>query len=147
MGMTGLKMKLYAGDAGDTPGDMTEVTNARDVTVNLSSGTADMSTRGATWRKQDITLNELTIDFELLYEEDDTEYQLLRDAYFAGDAVALAALSGAEDVAGSEGPAGDFKITQFNRSEPLEDGATISVTAVLHDFTGTDPWYESEGGV
>lgn len=145
MGKTGLNFKLYAGAAGTAAASLTEVTIARDVTVNHSAGTADMSTRGKKYRVQDVTLNELTIDFELLYEEGDAQYELIRDAYHAQDPIALAALSGPVATTGSEGPYGDFKITNFSRSEPLEDGATISVTAVLYDFDGDDPWHETSG--
>ncbi|KPJ69666.1 MAG: hypothetical protein AMS14_11390 [Planctomycetes bacterium DG_20] len=49
---------------------------------------------------------------------------------------------GIEPAAGSEGPLGDFSITNFSRNEPLEDGVTVSVTAEEKPASGGMPgWF------
>ena len=58
-------------------------------------------------------------------------------AFLTATPLRLAPLTGARDAAGSEGPLGDFSITNFSRSEPLEEGVTVSVTAKLAVY---DSW-------
>jgi hypothetical protein len=55
----------------------------------------------------------------------------VKDAFLTSSQVRLAVLTGARDAVGSEGPLGDFSITNFSRSEPLDEGVTVSVTAKL----------------
>ncbi len=43
----------------------------------------------------------------------------------------------ARETTGAQGPKGSFSITGFSRSEPLEEGMTVSVTAKLAVF---DEW-------
>jgi len=138
----GMDAKLYYhATAGTALASMTEITNVRDVTVNTSAGEADTTTRGNSgWRSTTPTLRELTIEFEMQHNpEDATAFEVIRDAYLAGTTIELCALTGAVAVANSEGPKGSFVITNFSRSEPLEESVSYSVTAKLQTF---DEWIE-----
>lgn len=136
-------MKLFAGAAGTAVASLDEVTICRDVTFGGDTGTADASTRASRFRKKELTLTELTLDIELKYVPGDAEYELFRDAWLTGTPIAIAALSGPKATAGSEGPYGDWIITNFGRPEPLEDIVVVNITAELHDFEGDDPWHET----
>jgi hypothetical protein len=115
------------------------LTNVRDVTLNLETGEADSTTRGnAGWRSTEATLKDGTIEFEMVWDTSDAGFTAIQSAWFNAATIALAALDGESDVAGSQGLWGLFSITNFSRPEPLEDVVTVSVTAKLA-YSGVAP--------
>lgn len=123
-GKLGLEAKLYYGGAGSTA--TTELTNVKDLTLNLQAGEADITTRGAAgWKVSLAALKEGSLEFTMVWDPSDAGFAAISNAFFSGEAIALAALDGE----GGSGLDADFMITQFNRSEPLEDAITVSVTA------------------
>ena len=67
----GMDAKLYHGPAGSTA--TSELTNTRDVTLNLETGEADATTRGSGgWRAIVATLKEGTVGFEMVWDMEDT---------------------------------------------------------------------------
>ena len=140
----GMEAKLYfdATPLADGPSGATwtELTLAKDVTLNLDAGESDVTTRGnAGWRATRAALRAGSIEFELAWDASDTGLEAIRDAYLGGNEIALAAMDGNVATVGSEGLAGNFVITAFNRGEPLEDAITVSVTAKPSSKT---QWYE-----
>jgi len=132
--------KLYYGDQDAELAAMTEADNVKDVTVNLEAAEWDGTTRANSgWRSTVPTLKTCTIEFEMNWEPDDAAFQAVRDAFLNGTGIELAALSGDRDTADSEGPKGTFSITSFPRSEPLEEGISVAVTAKLAVW---DEWVE-----
>lgn len=122
----GKDAKLYYGVAGATA--TTEISNVRNVTLNLDSSEADVTTRGnAGWKASVQAMRECSVDFEMLWQPGDTAFEAIRDAFLSGGQVALNIL----DMADGEGPDGDFSITSFTRNEDLEDAIKASVTAKL----------------
>lgn len=141
--LLGMNAKIYQGTAEADLDDLTEMTNVRDVTLSLEAGEADVTTRAnAGWRSTAPTLRECTVEFEMLWKTGDTGFEAIKTAFLANSLVRLAVLTGAKDAAGSEGPLGDFSILNFSRSEPLEEGVTVSVTAKLAVF---DEWVKVTG--
>lgn len=140
----GMEAKLYY-DA--TPitvnaaaGSWTELSAARDVTTNMDKAEADVTTRAnAGWRATRGALRDASVDFELVWDPDDTGIEAIREAYMTNSVIALAIMDGDCAVAGSEGFAANFEVTSFNRSEPLEDAVTVSVTAKPASF---HEWWE-----
>jgi len=127
----GMDARLYfcAGGMGGGP-TWTELTNIKDVTLNLETGEADVTTRGnAGWRASVATLKEGSIEFEMVWDTEDAGFTAIKDAYFGGTPIALAIMDGAVDADGSQGLWADFSIISFSRSEPLEEGISVSVTA------------------
>jgi len=123
------------------PGEVTwnEVKNVRDLTLNLETGEADVTTRANNgWRATAATLKDGSIEFEMLWDTGDAAFGALKDAWADGDEIALAAMDGDVATAGSEGLAGNFTVTNFSRSEPLEEGVTVSVTVKPSSET---QWY------
>lgn len=125
----GMNAKFYFGAAGAMAA--TEIGNARDVTITLDKGEADVTTRAnGGWRATAGTLKSCTIEWEMLWQPSDPAFAAIRSAYLTDDLVALMPL----DSADGEGPDADFSITNFSRSEPLEEGIKVSVTAKLAVF-------------
>jgi len=136
----GMNAKLFYGAEDAALAACTEITNVRDVTVNLEAGEADVTTRGNSgWRATAATLRECTVEFQMLWNQSDSAFQAIRNAYLNAGLVRLAPLTGALSTAGSEGPFGNFSITSFSRKESLEEGVTVDVTAKLVD---REEWIE-----
>ena len=133
----GMEAKLYYGAAGATA--TSELTNVKDVTLNLESGEADVTTRGnAGWRATVGTLKTGSVEFEMIWDSDDAGFAAIKDAYFNNEPIALAIL----DEAGGEGLDADFSITSFSRKEALEEAITVSVTAKPTYSTRAPAWVE-----
>lgn len=135
----GMNAKLYFhATAGAALASMTLVNNVKDVTIDLSTGEADVTTRGNSgFRANAATLKECSMTFQIQQEDSDSFLAAIQAAWLASTTIELCALTGAKDVAGSEGPKGSFAITNFSRSEPLEDAITYDVTAKLNAW---DKW-------
>ncbi len=127
----GMNAKIFYGAAGAQAA--TELTNVRDVTLNLSAGEADVTTRANSgWRATAATLKECTVDFEMVWKPGDAGFSAIKDAFLNSTNVALLVLDDA--IATGEGIDGDFSITNFSRSEPLEEAMKVAVTAKLAVF-------------
>jgi hypothetical protein len=144
--LLGMNAKIYQGTAGSALSGLTEMGNVKDVTLSLEAGEADVTTRANQgWRATAPTLRECTAEFEMLWKPGDTGFDAIKTAYLTAGSIRLAVLTGAKSpdgiatAAGSEGPLADFSITNFSRSEPLEEGVMVSVTAKLAVF---DEWIE-----
>lgn len=122
MAKIGLDCKLYVGTAGSRANS--ELLGVRDLTLDLTKGEADITTRGTGgWRVTIGTLKEATIDFELIQKDGDSGFSTVKDAYFNNTAIAIFA----SDDTGA-GLDCDAVVTKFSRSEPLEDAVTYSVS-------------------
>jgi predicted secreted protein len=125
----GMNAKIYYGATGSTAN--TELTNVKDVTVSLEAGEADVTTRANSgWRATAPTLRECSVEFEMVWKTTDAGFSAIKNAFLANDTIALLVLS----EEGGEGIDGDFAITNFSRSEALEEAITVSVTAKLSTF-------------
>ena len=136
----GMEAKLYYDPSGVGGSSWTELTNVKDVTLNLEAGEADVTTRGnAGWRATVATLRDGSIEFEMVWDTADPGFAAIKDAYFNNTAIALAILDGAN----GEGLDADFSITNFSRNEPLEEALTVSVTAKPTYSTRAPAWKEA----
>ena len=131
----GMNCKLYRCatllDATNTPAAATwiEVDNVKDVNLQQENGEADITTRANNgWRATAATLKEATIEFEMVWKPSDAAFTAILNAWLNATEIALVALDGAEDAAGSQGLASNFSVTSFTRNEPLEEAVTVSVT-------------------
>ena len=131
----GMNAKIYQGPTGTDLATLAEMSNVKDVTLNLEAGEADVTTRANQgWRATAPTLRECTAEFEMLWKPGDAGFDAIKTAFLTSATIALAVLTGDKATSGTEGPRGDFSITNFSRNEPLEEGVTVSVTAKLATF-------------
>jgi len=138
--LLGMNAKIYQGAAGGALATLTEMANVKDVRLNLEAGEADVTTRANQgWRATAPTLRECTAEFEMLWKPGDAGFDAVKTAFLSAGTIRLAVLTGDRTASGTEGPLGDFSITNFSRNEPLEEGVTVSVTAKLAVF---DSWVE-----
>lgn len=151
----GLNAKMYrlstgtraAWPATGAPKNLEEMTNVRDVTVNLETGEADVTTRGGSgWRQTAQTLKDGTVEFEMIHDPGDEDFTAIQEAWLNGTNIALAVLDGASTDAGVQGLWADFQITNFSQSQPLEEAMTISVTAKPARSSVAPEWVTVAGG-
>ena len=132
----GMKGKLFQGAGGTTGVPTTELKNVKDVTITLDAAEADVTTRANSGFRATVSgLKECSIEFEMQYMPSDPGFKAIRQAWYSGDPIHLAALTSEN----GEGPVGDFSITGFSRSEPLEEAIKYSVTAKLTEW---ETWQE-----
>ena len=144
--LLGMNAKIYQGaTAADPatldPATLTEMGNVKDVTLSLEAGEADITTRANSgWRATAPTLRECSCEFEMVWKPGDAGFEAIKSAFLSAGTVALAVLTGAHNESGAEGPVGNWSITNFSRSEALEEAVTVSVTAKLAAF---GQWFEA----
>ncbi len=101
--------------------DSVEIENAKDVTLNIEAGDADVTTRAAEgWRMHMPTLMDASIEFELLTGgADGTKLATLFNSGAAVDVVV---------GGGNVSFTAKMVVTNFGGSQPLEDAESVSVT-------------------
>lgn len=121
----GLNAKLLRGGAGQK--GTIEMTNVKDLTLNIETGEADVTTRASKgWRASAATLKEAILEFGMNYDTEDEDFKAISQAFFSNAPIALFVSDGE-----SRGLDADWAITSFNISQPLEEAMTINVTAKI----------------
>ncbi len=147
----GMNAKMYYGDAliagtGEAAVEAvnwTEQTNVKDASINLETGTADITTRANSgWRATAATLKDGSMEFEMVYDTSDAGFAAIQAAFMASTEISLMHLDGDESTTGSEGLASNFTISNFSITANLEEAMTVSVTAKPSSYT---QWYEQTG--
>jgi len=124
----GMNCKLYYNTGDYTTPVWVEITNAKDVTLNLEASEADVTTRGnAGWRATTAALRDGSVDFEMIWDTADTAFAAIQAAYFANSAVEVAVMDGDITTVGSEGLRASMSVTSFTRNEPLEEAVSVAV--------------------
>ncbi len=87
----GMNAKLFYGTAGGPAN--TEMTNVRNVTLNLEAGEADVTTRANQgWRATAPTLRECSVEFEMIWDPSDAGFAAVKNAYLTNGLIALKVL-------------------------------------------------------
>lgn len=116
------------------PSNLDEMTNVRDVTMNVTKTEADVTTRGSNGWKQIVgALKDGSVEFESVYDPDDDHFAALMDSFTSSSStpVALAFLDGTAATVGTQGLWGDFMVTGMENSQPLEGAAMVKFTVKL----------------
>lgn len=143
----GLEAKLYR-NAGtyETP-DLEEVGNCKDLTLNLEKNSADITTRANNgWRAMIGVLKDATIEFQMVWNTDDANFQAIKDAFLASaledQSIEFFVLSTDVDNADSEGLRATCMVETFTRNEPLEEAQTVDVTLRPTFSTNAPEWVD-----
>ena len=137
LGLDAILMRGTAGSQGTT-----EVKNVKDLTLNLESGEADVTTRAtAGWRASVATLKEASLEFSILYDTEDTDYNAFATAYFNNTPLSLFVSDG-----NGTGLDADFSITGFSIEQPLEEALSVSITAKPTASERAPQWVNGGGG-
>lgn len=126
----GLDARLYRNTGAYSSVTWNEVKNVKDLTLSLEAGEADVTTRGnGGWRATIATLKDGSLEFEMVWDTADDDFTAIRTAFLTNGQVEFAVLDGPVATSGSQGLRAAMAITNFSRSEPLEEAIKVSVTA------------------
>lgn len=129
----GLDARLYLNSGTYASPTWSGLNNVRDLTLNLETGEADVSTRGNEgWRATVSTLKDASLEFELVIDPEDSGFTSIVNAFLQNEPVEFVVLDGpisGEGSVGSQGLRATFRIASFSRNEALEEAVTASVTA------------------
>ena len=142
----GKDAKLYfcAAGIGGTP-SWTELSNVKNVSTSLQKGEADVTTRAnAGWKASVGTLKEGSIEFEMIWDPDDTGFTALENAYFNDTVIGIAVMTGGMGEAGAKGLWADCAVLDFSRDESLEEAITVKVT-VKPTYSANAPQWKTIG--
>ena len=119
----GMNAKAYIGTAGSNP--TTELTNVKDVSINLSTEEADVTTRANNgWKQTMATLKDGSVEFEMVWDTADSNFTSISTAWAGATEISAAFLDGSSGT----GILSDFTVTNFSRTESLTEALTVSVT-------------------
>ena len=123
----GLQAKIYMREIGSSV--WAELGNAKSVTLNLEKGEADVTTRNNNgWRATIGTLKDGSVEFQMVWDTEDTLFQQISDAYFADESLEFAVMSGEITNAQAQGLKAQMSILNFSRSEELEEALMVDVS-------------------
>jgi hypothetical protein len=142
----GLNCKLYRNTASYAAPTWVEITGARDVTVPMSKGEAETSTRGSTWKYRKGTLKDVSIDFQLLMEPGDAGFAALLASYTDGTDLELLVLNGAITDVDAEGLRARVEVFSFQDAQPLEGVQAFDVSCKPVYSTNPPTWFKVPGG-
>lgn len=123
------------------PGGLTELTNIRDLSLNMTNAEADVTTRGSGGFELTLaTLTSAEINFDMVYDTADTGFVKMQNAFFNKTNLPLAFLSGNKTSTNSAGLWIDAMVTKFEKSENLADAQMVSVSVKPGYSTVAPEW-------
>lgn len=120
----GINAKAYHGTAGADALD--EISKVKEISITLSSEVAESATRDSSWKDKDPSLKEGSVELTLEWSGD-ADQQAFQTAFLAGTKKSFKFL----DATLGRGIRGDFVISSYERSEPLDEAMELSMTLEL----------------
>jgi hypothetical protein len=145
----GLSAKIYYGvnaTQGALPTTWTELTNVADVTLDMSKGEADVTTRANDgWRAIVGTLKEGSVDIKMMFDPTDTGFTAVQNAFFTGTDIGFLIMSGDKGAAAgaSQGLKALFQVVGWTKGEPLEEAQTINAKIKITRCATAPAWVAS----
>src|SRR5690606_30910895 len=142
----GMDAKLYRNAGSGGSPNWIEVTNVKDLTLNLEKGEADVTTRGnGGWRATVGTLKDASIEFQMVWDANDAGFAAIQQAFFSNTPIEFAVMDGDINDPSSEGLVATFDIFSFTRNEALEEAIMVDVT-IKPTYSGSAPqWISGQG--
>ena len=117
---------------------------AQDFTFAVSTTEVESKNRGSRWIKFLKGLRTVPIDFEMTTNESDPTYQALKASFDSDsddDFVEIEFTNKLKTKPDWGGFKGDFIVTKFEQSEPMDDEAKTSVSIRLAAGSDNEPTY------
>lgn len=138
----GLDAKLYRNTGTYATPVWDEITNVRDLTLPLTHGEADATTRGnGGWEAIVTALKKASVDFESVWDTADTDFAALLAAWVARTVIEFAIMDGDITVPGKQGLRASCQVVNIDRAEPL-DGVQMASVSIKPTYSANAPsWY------
>jgi len=125
----GMDAELYRNTGDYATPVWVEVSNVKDVTLNLEKGEADVTTRANQgWRATVGTLKDASIEFQMVWDTVDAGFDAIRQAFFGNTPLEFAVMDGDITDPDAEGLRATFDIFNFTRNEALEEAILVDVS-------------------
>ena len=125
----GMEARLYRNTGTYAAPTWVEVTNVKDVTLNLEKGEADVTTRANQgWRATVGTLKDASVEFQMVWDTADTAFAAIQQAFFNNTPIEFAIMDGDITDPAAEGLRATFDIFNFTRNENLEEAIMVDVS-------------------
>jgi hypothetical protein len=111
--------------------------NVRDLSMPDERGEADISCRGSDWELVKSTMRKIELGWQMLWDEDDPDFQAILAAYNARAPIALMCLA----AANAQGPDADWEIMKFAKTEDLRGATVADVVAKPTYVTRYPTWH------
>lgn len=135
----GLDAKIYYDESGVGGSSWTELTNVKDVTLNLDRTEVDVTTRANDgWKASETPLKEASVEFQMIYDTSDAGFTAMMDAYLNNTLIGIAACDGNVATSGTQGLHADMKVMNIGQQQELENVIMVSVT-LKPTYSGTAP--------
>lgn len=130
-----------------------ELSNVRNVTLNLETAEADVTTRANNgWSATEATLKNASVEWEMIYDTEDAGFGAVQEAFFGdsnnpgGKTIELKVLDGGTESTGA-GLHATMRITNFSITQSLEEAVTVSVSAKpAYNATNPPQWQGGTAG-
>lgn len=120
MAIRGLDCKLYRNTNTYASPTWVEIENVKDLSVPDEKTMADAATRRSAIAEEVGTLRKLGVEFNMVKDHDDADWEAIHDAYWAGTVVDILCLDGSKDVVGSRGVRFGCEVAKFDEEQNLE---------------------------
>lgn len=132
---------IQSDGAGGSAG-WTKLGNVMNVTLTMPKGESDATVRANNGYRATVpTLKDATLEFEMVWDDQDENLDTIRSAYFGDTILGVRVLD--EDTSGGEGLQADMMITEFSIDQSLEEVIKLSVSMKI-TFSNTAPtWINS----
>ena len=125
----GMEARLYRNTDDYAAPTWVEVTNVKDVTLNLEKGEAAVTTRANQgWRATVGTLKDASVEFQMVWDTNDPAFAAIQQAFFNNTTIEFAVMDGAITDPTSEGLRATHDIFNFTRNENLEEAIMVDVS-------------------
>lgn len=139
----GMNAKLYRNAGTYASPTWTLIGNVKNLTLNLESAEADVTTRSnAGWRATVPTLKDASIEFEMVWDTADTNFEAIKDAFLTNATVEMLVLDGLVATVGSQGLRATCNVVSFTRNEQLEEALMVNVTMKPGFSANAPAWFE-----
>jgi|SRR5579871_464643 len=130
-------------NTGSAP-SLTAFNSARDVTLNLTSGEADVTTRGGGgWKLTAQALWDCSIEIESPWNPSDAGFSKFLGCHLTRTPIACAVLDGPHGTSGSQGVWADFAVMEFTREEN-EDKEQVAKIKLVPTLSAVAPeWVQA----
>lgn len=103
------------------------IPNCKDLSLTLEKGEAGANTRFTKWKLSRGAMIDSGVEFGMVYDPGDSDYQALKAAFFAGTVINFAIADGDIAVTGTEYLKVDCEVMKFNIPQNLEEVMSVEV--------------------
>lgn len=141
--VVGLDAKIYRNTGTVAVPVWDELEGVKDVTLNLTMQEADVTTRSTGgWMQREPTLADASVDAQMIWDNENTDFTAVTDAFFNRTALELLVMDGDEATTGNQGLRATMKVFDFTRNEALTEALTVDVSFKPgYDIVNTPQWY------